>query len=301
MRELNNVLVSAVIITYKRPLNILKRAIESALAQTHKNLEIIIVNDCPADKESVEAIRNMIASYKDDRLIYIVHEKNGGACKARNTGILASKGKFVALLDDDDEWLPRKIELQLTGFTSEKTGMVYSPFYNITDGSAGEITVRQTKSGNLLEELLLDNCLGGSSMTTMRREVFDVCGMFDENLQSSQDYDMWVRIAEKYEVNFVDEPLTKRFLMEDSITKSYEKKKQGFLAFYEKHKNLYDKHPSSFNYMANRTANKWFEMGHFGDAWKLYCSAVKAKPLSKYNVTEPLKGIVKSIFKIRKY
>ena len=301
MTEWNDVLVSAIIITYKRPLDILERAIKSVMEQTHRKVEIIVVNDYPEDKESVEKIRKMITGLQDDRIQYIVHERNGGACKARNTGIEASTGEFIALLDDDDEWLPKKLELQLQGFTSDEVGMVYSPFYNKTDDSDGVITIRQTKSGDLLEELLLDNCIGGSSMTTMRREVFDRCGMFDENLQSSQDYDMWVRIAEKYKVNYVGEPLTRRFLMEDSITKSYEKKKQGFLAFYEKHKHLYDKYPAAFNYLGNRTANKWIEMGHLKDGWKLHRLAVKAKPFSKYNLTEPVKGFIKHVFKIRKY
>ncbi len=301
MSGYEDVLVSAIIITYKRPLEILSRAIKSVINQTHRKTEIIVVNDYPEDKESVEKIREMIDSFHDDRISYLVHEKNSGACKARNTGINASKGSFIALLDDDDEWLPRKLELQLEGFTADDVGMVYSPFYNKTDDSDGVVTVRETKSGDLLEELLLDNCIGGSSMTTMRREVFDKCGLFDENLQSSQDYDMWVRIAEKYKVNYVGEPLTRRFLMEDSITKSYEKKKQGFLAFYSKHKHLYDNYPSAYNYIGNRTANKWIEMGHIKDGWELHRLAAKVKPFSKYNFTEPVKGLIKYIFKIRKY
>lgn len=287
------VLVSAVIITYKRPIEILKRAVVSALNQTYRKMEVIVVNDCPEDQSLVENIRKMLEELGDDRVKYVVHQKNSGACKARNTGILAAKGEIIALLDDDDEWLPEKIEFQLEGFSTEKIGMVYSPFYNITDSLPGELAVRGTKSGKLAQELLWTNCIGGSSMSIIRREVFDKVGLFDENLLSSQDYDMWLRIAQEYDIQCVNKPLTRRFLLEESITKNFEKQKQGFYLFSEKHIELYKKNPQAYNYRLNRRVNKWIEQGHFKDAWKLYCIAIRVKPFSKYNVLEPCKGLVK--------
>ncbi len=293
----NENLVTAVIITYKRPLHILERAIRSALNQTHCNLEIIVVNDNPDDLQSVREIGSLIESMKDNRLRYIVHDKNFGACVARNTGIKASKGEYVALLDDDDEWLPEKIESQLLGFVSNKVGLVYSPFYNISDKLPGEITVRGTKSGDLLHELLWTNCLGGSSMTLMKRDVFDVCGFFDDELLSSQDYDMWIRIAKKYEINCINIPLTRRFLLEESITKNFQKQKQGFNLLSKKHINLYEAFPAAYNYRLNRRANKWIEQGHFKSALDVYLIALKIKPFSSYNFLEPVKGVVKFVIK----
>ncbi len=300
MENYQNALVTAVIITYKRPLEILERAIRSAIGQTHANMEVIVVNDYPADQEMVEAIRSMIASLHDSRIRYIVHERNSGACKARNTGIMAAKGEFIALLDDDDEWLPDKTEQQLRGFTSDKVGMVYSPFYNITKDLPGTIAVRGTKSGNLLEDMLWTNRLGGSSMSTIRRGVFDVCGLFDETLLSSQDYDMWVRIAQQYEINFVEKPLTRRYLLAESITNNYEKQFQGSMAFLEKHKDLLMQYPAAYNFRLNHRANKCFEQGYHKEARRLCRMAVKVKPFSRYNVTEPVRGMVKYLFRIKR-
>lgn len=295
MPKFDDVLVSVVIITCKRPLALLQRAVKSALEQTHKNLEIIVVNDYPESPELAASVRQLLDSFNDRRLQYIVHRQNAGACKARNTGILASSGAFVALLDDDDEWLPEKIELQLRGFRTDQTGMVYSPFYNITGSQPGKLTIRGTKSGNLAQTLLWTNCIGGSSMTLMRREVFDRCGLFDESFPAAQDYDMWMRIALKYDITCVNKPLTRRFWLEESISKDFSRKEHGFERFLEKYADLYAHNPAALNYRLNRRANKCMEQDHLSKAWELYRKAVRAKPLSLYNLTEPLKGLIKYI------
>ena len=106
-------LVSVIITTYKRPTDILKRAIMSAIGQTYKNIEIIIVNDCPEQKELSKEIKKMISTIHDNRIKYIELDKNQGACIARNIGIKNSNGYYIALLDDDDEWVKEKIELQI--------------------------------------------------------------------------------------------------------------------------------------------------------------------------------------------
>lgn len=291
--DIQNILVSAIIVTYKRPVDILKRAVDSVVNQTYKNMEIIIVNDYPDDRKMVEHIEKMLDEYADSRIRYIVHEKNFGACKARNTGILASHGAFVELLDDDDEWLPEKTETQLAGFSSENVGIVTSPFYNITDSLPGVIMVRGKKSGDLSHDMLWSNRVGGTSMPMIRREALDVCGMFDEELLSSQDYDLWIRIAQKYEINCLDKPLIRRYMQEESITRNFDKQKQGFYRFIDKHKGIYEKDIGAYNYLINRKVNKWFERGYFKDALKLYGVAFKVKPFSPYNVIEPAKGILK--------
>lgn len=288
-------LITAIIITYKRPLEILKRAIYSALNQTYKKIEVIVVNDNPKDLNGSEAICNLIKSINDDRLKYVAHKKNGGACKARNTGIKASNGKFVALLDDDDEWLPNKLECQLEGFTSDNVGMVYSPYYNIrVDGSIQRVRVG-LKSGDILEDLLWSNFVGGSSMTLIRKDVFEKCGYFDETLLSSQDYDMWMRIAKEYEVNFVDEYLTNRYMQEESISFNLKKQQQGFNAFTKKFESLYLANPRAYNYRLVNRVGKWIEQGHFREAREMYLEAIHIRILSIYNITEPLKGLLKYI------
>ncbi len=288
-------LVSVVITTYKRPVEILARAIKSVLEQTYKTLELIVVNDYPEDETLVNEIERLIHGYDDSRIKYLVHSSNQGACKARNTGIIQSKGEYIACLDDDDVWDSTKIECQLMGFTSDKIGMVYSPFYNVYSDESKKLMVRGTKSGYIFNDLLWTNCIGGTSMTMIRRKVFDVCGMFDERLLSSQDYDMWLRIAKEYEVACVNKPLTYRYVMEESITGNFKKQKEGFNLFTEKHSVYYINNPKALNYRLNRRANKWIEQGHCRDGIELWKKAIKVKPFAKYNITEPCKGVIKFI------
>lgn len=288
-------LISAVITTYMRPVSVVQRAALSAAGQTYRNLEILVVNDAPEETALSGAIGDMLASLSDERIRYLVHEHNAGACAARNTGILASRGEFIALLDDDDEWLPEKLARQLRGFTGGRTGMVYSPFYNVTGDLPGEETVYGGASGNLLMALLRNNDIGGASVPLIRREVFDTCGLFDESLQSSQDYDMWLRIAEQYEIRYVDELLSRRYVQEECITSDIAKQVQGVYAFTRKHRALYEMHPEALNYRLNRKVNKWIEQGHYREAGRLWLEALRAKPFSLYNVTEPVKGMARHL------
>lgn len=289
-------LVSVIVTTYKRPVEIVKRAIDSVLKQTYKNIEIIIVNDHPEDTILAKNIKEMIASYNNKNIKYLSYEKNFGACHARNVGIKASKGVFIELLDDDDEWLPEKTEKQLRGFSSPKVGMVYSPYYNYELNSNKRTIISLCKdSGNLFEKLLWSNCIGGCSLPMIRREVFDECGMFDESFPALQDFDMWIRIAQKFDINCVDEPLIIRYLQKDSITKNPAKKDQGFRLFMEKYQNLYQDNKKALNHLyASRTCT-CFSQGRFKDGILAYKKGLQAKRFSWYNVIEPLKGIAKYV------
>lgn len=272
----NNDLVSVIITTYKRPVEILQRAVKSVLSQTYSHLELIVVNDYPSNKALVSEIAEMLEKLYDGRVKYIVQEKNSGACKARNTGILHSSGSFIGFLDDDDEWIENKLEEQLRCFSQQEVGIVYSAFYNVLPGSnAEQYTSRGTKSGYLLDDLLWKNCVGGTSNPLIKRKVFEDCGLFDEELLSSQDYDMWIRIAQKYQFAYCPKPLTKRYMGSESISFNFEKQKQGFYRLNEKYNELYCSNKSAFNYRLNQRVNKWLGQGYVQEAWKLYLLAVK--------------------------
>lgn len=115
-------IVDVVITTYRRPIEIIKRALDSVLNQTYEKIQIAIVNDYPEDKSMAESIRSFIDEYNDSKIRYYSYEKNMGACYARNFGARHLNGEFIAFLDDDDEWLPEKIEKQLLGFASSDVG-----------------------------------------------------------------------------------------------------------------------------------------------------------------------------------
>ena len=286
-------LVSVIITTYQRPVDILFRAVSSASHQTYENIEILIVNDFP-DEANSQLIKDRIEKMNDSRITYLTYETNRGACYARNYGLAHSNGAYIAFLDDDDVWLENKIETQIAGFTKSEIGLVYCPFINIDvkNGCKKELKKFGDKSGQVLEKLLDHNIIGGCSMPMIRREVFNNCGVFDEQFPSSQDYDMWIRISEQYEVLFIDEPLTIRYLLPVSITKNIEKKIKGWELLTEKHEAKYLTHPKIYNLRINRFVRVLIRNGYYKKAFYWWKKAILVYPFALYNLASPILGLL---------
>lgn len=284
-------LVTGIITTYKREPEIVLRAANSVLCQTYPNMELVIVNDCPAEIDLENRLRDAIEKVNDGRVKYVCHEKNLGACAARNTGIQSGHGEFVALLDDDDEWMPEKIMTMYSAFLPE-TGLVYSSFY-LGNPQNKKVVTRGSKSGYIQNDMFCKNLISGTSMPMIRRKCFDECGMFDVNLLSSQDYDMWMRITLKYPVVYIAKPLTVRHFSRDCITVNPSKRKQGWDYFTNKYIEYYQGRTYLYNYRLNAIVNASFMIGEFKYGWEKYKEAVKTRPFSIQNVLCPLKGITK--------
>lgn len=235
--------ISVIITTYKRPFETLARAIESALAQTHTNFEIIVVDDSPESPER-ENLKNSIEKRYSGKLLYIQNPKNLGACASRNIGINHSTGQYIALLDDDDQWLPTKNERMVQCFDSEDIGLVYCNFHTYHNGAPITIRKRKRYEGSVLPQLLESNFIGGCSIPLIPRKVLDDCGMFDERLPASQDTDLYRRIAKKYKIKYLDEPLMIYHFSDESISSSQEKQIRGRLMLLEKYKDEYAKYPT---------------------------------------------------------
>ena len=124
-------MVSAVITTCKREPAIAERALLSVLNQTYKDIEIIIVDDSPDDYPLRKEVESMVTRHAGVK--YIKHAQCMGACAARNTGLRAASGEFIAYLDDDDEWLPEKTAVQLEAFTDDRIALVYCDAYEVDD------------------------------------------------------------------------------------------------------------------------------------------------------------------------
>ena len=199
-------LVSAVITACNRDLNILERAVKSVADQTYHNIEIIVVDDSSVKTPGRKEIEQYLTSNYD--LTYIRHPKTLGACAARNTGLSRAKGYYIAYLDDDDEWLPRKIERQLTGFSNKEIALVYCNY--IVDDEKNHITYETKKkppSPDLFISLLRFDLGMSTSVPLIRRDALEQIGGFDTSLQCWQDHDVWLRLAMQYKFALIPESL----------------------------------------------------------------------------------------------
>ena len=195
--------VSVIIPTYKRA-HLVSQAIESVLAQTYTDYEIIVVNDGSPDNTD-----QVLASFGDQ--ITAIHQENLGVAAARNAGIMAASGRYIAFVDDDDLWLPNKLEKQIACLESTpKIGLVYSDMFCFND--RGFLPNTWAKAYSILPfeqtwTLFGRNCISTPSSVVVRRECLDAVGGFDETLICCEDYDLWLRISEKFSVYFMNQPL----------------------------------------------------------------------------------------------
>ncbi len=195
-------LVSVVIPSYNRA-NVLPRAVKSVLAQTYQDFEIIIIDDCSKDNTQ-EVVKN----FNDPRIRYIRHEINKGGNAARNTGIKAANGEFVAFLDSDDEWLPTKLEKQIPLFDNPNVGLVYCGFIFIEQG-VGQGEKRLVVCGSdFKEDIFVQNLVGTTSVAVVRKGLLDDIKGFDVALRSCQDWDLYIRLSEICSFACVEQYLT---------------------------------------------------------------------------------------------
>jgi glycosyltransferase involved in cell wall biosynthesis len=205
--------VSVVIPTRNRPRHV-ARAVRSVLAQTFSDLEILVVDDASTDD-----VGAVLAPLADARVRVLRHDRRRGACAARNTGIDAARGRFVALLDDDDEWMPGKLAAQVARFASApEIGLVYCGVEVVSEAT-GEVQRRSLPKGAPLTYADLLRSTGfGASAAVVRRECFAAIGGFDETLAGAQDRDMWLRIAKRYRLDYVPDALVRWYIHGEQIT-----------------------------------------------------------------------------------
>jgi glycosyltransferase involved in cell wall biosynthesis len=219
-----NPIVSVIIPTYNRA-NLVGKAIKSVLNQTYQNFEVIIVDDGSTDNTE-----DVVRGFPDKRVKYIKkYKKNKGISVARNLGIKVALGKYIALLDSDDEWLPEKLDKQIKVFKSEfpEVGVVYSnTLYIDESGKNINRKLRNSKKaeGYIYEDLLEKYCVGSPSSFLIKKECFDRVGLFDDLLSGQEDWDMWIRIAKYYKFTLIKIPLVKYWLHPNQISKNLEAK-----------------------------------------------------------------------------
>lgn len=198
---------SIVIPTYART-DLLQDAISSVLNQSYKNYEVIVVDDNGNESPFRELTEKFMNQYKEVKQIKLVqHEKNMGGCAARNTGIRCAEGDLIAFLDDDDRWKDDYLEKMVAKFEKKEIGVVYCNNDTLADGKIYEGHRERWLKGNVRQQIIGGWCPSSTSLVVVRKECFDNVGGFDEALKSFQDYDMWLRLSEVYEFDYVQENL----------------------------------------------------------------------------------------------
>ena len=232
--------VSVIIPTHNRA-ELLCFTVKSVMNQTFQDFEIIIVDDASTD--NTEEIVN---SLRDKRIKYIRHETNKGEAGTRNTGVQNGKGEYIAWLDDDDEWLPDKLQRQVAilDHSPKEVGGVYTGRVNV-DGTTGRILSRTlaSKRGNLFSELLYHGYYLCVSSLMLRKSCFEKTGWFDESIPYGLDHDMWVRIAKEFQFECIEEPLTKYRIHEKRLSTNFDRVIKGKEKILEKYDQGYKKHP----------------------------------------------------------
>lgn len=290
-----NELISCIITTYKRPVEILKRAVDSVVNQTYSNKELIVINDAPDDTKLAQQIGDLLNSY-DAVIKYIIHERNQGACAARNTGISNAAGKYIAFLDDDDEWLPEKLSLQYRKISKNNLSLVYCAYNQIYSCNKKKYVPIDYPSGKLsdFEKLLTyGNFIGSTSYPLIAMDALTKVGNFNLALKSSQDYELWLRIAQKYNIGYIDKPLVNYYVSEESISKNMTNKEQGFKYIINQYSSFYNSNALAYNCRLNRTAIAFLKEHAYWYFFKYWIKAIIVKPLSKYNVEFLFKAVQK--------
>lgn len=192
--------ISVVIPSYNRK-ELLKRSINSVNNQTIKPFEIIVVDDGSFDGTEAMIKRNY-------DFIKFIKQKNKGVSAARNFGIKVSSGEWICFLDSDDEWKNDKLEKQII---AAKSNPDYKFFHSdeiwVKNGKRINQKKKHKKYGGDIFDKCLDMCRISPSSVLIDKTIFDDVGIFNENLVICEDYELWLRICNKYSVFFINEPL----------------------------------------------------------------------------------------------
>ena len=300
-----NPLVSCIITTYKRTPEIVERALKSIVNQTYDNLEIILVNDYPEDKDLVTALENVVKKYNDKRKIeYIVVEKNGGACKARNIGIKKALGEYVACLDDDDEWLPEKIKKQVDCATQTDACIVYcnSVTKYIDLGNEKKRFETVQPSGNIFHQMLYSNLIGSCSFPLIKKSVLESLHGFREDMPAMQDFELYLRITKSEKASYIDDVLAVYYSYDgERISRNYKARSKAYEIIYDE---FYDviENDAALQYRFKEGFLKVYtDAGDKKKALKYYWNVVKLKPFNIWkNAKFLLLIFVKPMIKKRK-
>jgi glycosyltransferase involved in cell wall biosynthesis len=213
----------------------IRRAVDSVLAQTFPDRELIVVNDGSTDNT-----RSVLASY--GHAVRVIDQENRGMSAARNAGIRAARGSLIAFLDADDYWLPDKLSRQVDllqakpdiGFCST-SARIENP-----DGEFLNLWQFRHQSTDVLQTLFAENAsiAGGCSAVVVRKTLLDRVGLFDERLRGFEDPDLWIRLAAVAGYACIEETLVVVMRRENSVSRNLHEMRRAALKSMSKNRQL---------------------------------------------------------------
>jgi len=282
MHNLTDPLVSVILPVYNRQ-HTIRRAVDSVLAQTFWNFELIIVDDASTDQTPA-----ILQSYQDPRIRILVHKERLGAPASRNRGAAAARGRWIAFQDSDDEWMADKLEKQLKLAKEHERAkdtalVIYTGFHRYKDGKIDYIPAAsdpRPKDGYINRSLLLGNFISTQTVL-MPKSMFLEMGGFDEQLPRFQDWELWLRLSVRYPFRFIDEPLVNVYFTDDSISSDQTKLVEAYNRIDIKHSRLF--HEAGPRYLASFLFSYGHNLCLYGDVKngrKKLIAAWRSDPLS---------------------
>jgi len=246
-------MVSCIIPTYKRSETLI-RAINSALLQTYKDIEVLVIDDNDPDDEFSLIVQKRLTAINDSRLRYIQQEKHINGAVARNVGIRSARGEYIAFLDDDDEWSPQKIEKQVSVLLKDnKLGGVSVLYTHFINGKPYRKCYPYT-SDNMHRKVLDRSVSVFTSTIMLRKRMLEETCLFNESLKRHQDLQLLLDFLYLHSIQVIPEYLVKlnSELGENRpSTENFIKIKNKFLEVAQIHFNLYDKKTQNNIYAAH--------------------------------------------------
>jgi glycosyltransferase involved in cell wall biosynthesis len=240
----------------------LAQSLDSVFAQTYTNFETIVIDDGSNDG-TAEVVRYYQRIYPGK--IKLIQKKNGGPASARNAGIKEAKGEYIAFLDADDLWLPSKLKKQVDYFEKQNStvGMVYTDVRKFDNEGIWLVNRHRSKfvSGSIYKILLKSNMISNLSVM-VRKKCFDHVGFFDENEDIIEDCDMWLRIALKFDIGFLDEILGLYRQHPQGRSKNIEKTIKRFIRVYQKHLTMFSENNEIVTIIRKYIANQLNNLGY---------------------------------------
>jgi glycosyltransferase involved in cell wall biosynthesis len=271
-------LISCIIPTFNRSASLVL-AIKSALSQTYRNIELLVVDDQSADNTSEEVAK---IAQTDSRVKYFYNPVKGGN-NARNLGIKNATGRYIAFLDDDDTWLPGKLEKQIKPFfyCGPELGVVYCRFKRksyhgkVSKGHPSKFT--NCWYGYILKKLLKRNFITTSTILA-RADVFESCGGFNPSYKSFQDWELLTRIATMYKFFYIKKVLVEQNESGDSITRDKKGRALTKIKHLKQFKEHYEKNPRILSQRYSSLGVTFFKLKRYGFAKKFFMMSLKYNP-----------------------